>query len=148
MIFDRLANSNLYVPLHRGFAQAFEFLRRADLATLAEGRHDVDGDRLYVLIATAAGRGHDGAKMEAHRRYVDIQYVIRGTDEIGLKPTQECSDVELAYDDKRDVALWRDRPTNWLSVPPGSFTIFWPDDGHAPLGSTQETLKAVCKVAI
>lgn len=148
MIFDRLDNAWMYCGLHPAFARAFEFLRRADLPQLAEGRHDLDGDRLYVLIATAPGRGHEGAKLEAHRRYLDIQYVIRGADEIGLKPTAECGEVELAYDDSRDVALFRDRPTNWLTVPSGSFTIFWPDDGHAPLGSANETLKAVCKVAV
>lgn len=148
MVFDRLANSQLYVPMHKRFAAAFDFLRTADLASLADGDHEIDGRRLYVAIAGSPGRGRAGAKLESHRRYIDIQYVIRGADDIGLKPSAECQDVELEYEAAHDVALYRDAPTNWLLVPTGSFTIFYPDDAHAPLGTNQPVKKAVVKVQI
>ena len=147
MIFDRLENAALYEKMHPLFPQAFEFLRN-EARNREAGKHVLDGERLYVLIATAPGRGHDGAKLEAHRRYIDIQYVLKGTDDIGLKPTSRCEQVELEYDPKLEVALFLDKPTDWISVPEGSFTIFYPDDAHAPLGSTQETTKAVVKVEI
>ena len=148
MILDRLANAELYAALHPRFAAAFDFLRRSDLGQLADGKYELDGTRLYVLLATAPGRGHDGAKLESHQKYIDIQYVVRGVDDMGLKPVADCRDVELPYDASRDVALYRDRPISWVTVPAGSFTIFFPDDGHAPLGAADETVKAVVKVQI
>ena len=148
MIFDRLENAHLYHSLHPAFAKAFEFLRNADWSQLKDDRYDLDGDKLYVLVATVGGRGRIGSKLEAHRKYIDIQFVVRGSDDIGLKPTTDCRDVELPYEDSRDVSLFRDAPTNWVLVPSGSFTIFWPDDGHAPLGGNEVSTKAVAKVAV
>lgn len=148
MILDRLENADLYAGLHKRFAAAFQFLRSGRAATLADGEHELDGRKLYVILASAPGRGRAGAKLEAHRKYIDIQYVVRGADEMGLKPAAECRDVELPYEASRDVSLFRDQPTNWVVVPAGSFTIFYPDDGHAPLGASQEVKKAVVKVQI
>jgi YhcH/YjgK/YiaL family protein len=148
MIFDRLANAKLYLPVHKRFAAAFEFLQQKDLETLPDGEYPIEGKQLYVIVATTAGRGRTGAKLEAHRRYLDIQYVVRGQDDMGLKPTCECREVEMAYDASCDAALYRDPPTNWITVPAGSFTIFYPDDGHAPLGGEGTVTKAIVKVLI
>src|SRR5213078_3215226 len=78
VILDTLANAARYAQMHAGFARAFEFLTATDLAALASGRHAIDGDRLYVSIDHKDGRGEDGARLEAHRRYIDIQYTIDG----------------------------------------------------------------------
>lgn len=148
MIMDRLANAELYFAMHPRFAAAFRYLRTTDLQNLADGEHEIDGRKLFVSVASTPGRGRAGAKLEAHRKYIDIQFVIRGSDDIGLKPTAECRDVELDYDDGHDCSLFRDAPTNWVHVPTGSFTIFYPDDGHAPLGTSEPVKKAVVKVQI
>ena len=78
MITDILTNAERYTPLHPRFAAAFEFLRRPDLDTLSTGRHVIDGDELFVLIQRSSGRTREEAKLESHRRYIDIQYVIAG----------------------------------------------------------------------
>ncbi len=148
MILDRLENSELYFAMHQRFPAAFQFLRSGQLQKLADGEHELDGRRLYVSLATTPGREHAGTKLEAHRKYIDIHYVVRGSDEIGLKSVAECRQVESPYDDSGDWWQFLDRPTNWVSVPTGSFTIFYPDDGHAPLCTNQEVRKAVVKVQL
>lgn len=148
MILDRLANAERYAPLHPRFAAAFRFLGETDLAALADGRHELDGRELYVSVESIQGRGRAGAKLEAHRRYIDIQVAIAGRDEIGLKPVADCREVELAYDEDRDVALFRDRPESWVVLVPGSFAVFFPDDGHAPLAAAGPVRKVVVKVRI
>jgi len=148
MILDRLANADLYAPLHPLFAAAFRFLRETDFTKLPDGEHEIDGRRLYVSVASAQGRGRAGAKLEAHRRYIDIQVAIAGCDEIGLKPVADCRDVELAYDEGHDASLFRDRPENWISLPSGSFAVFFPDDGHAPLAVAGPVRKAVVKALV
>jgi biofilm protein TabA len=148
MVLDTLAASNRYAGMHPGFARAFEFLSAADLAALAPGRHEIDGDRLYVLIDRRDGRGDEGAQLEAHRRYIDIQYTIDGDERIGWMPLARCTAPDAPFNETKDVVLFADRPTTWVAVPPGSFAIFFPHDAHAPLAGHGLLKKAVVKIAV
>src|SRR3569833_2972041 len=148
MILDRIAEGQHYAPMHPLFARALAYLRDTDLKSLPIGKYELDGDRLFVLTQRPEGRTRAGAKLEAHRKYIDIQYVIEGNEAIGWRPTAECSQVELAYDSDRDVALFTDKPVSWFEVPPGSFSILWPHDAHAPLAAEGPVHKAVVKVAV
>ncbi|MBS0264119.1 MAG: YhcH/YjgK/YiaL family protein [Planctomycetes bacterium] len=145
-----MENAELYYPLNPGFAPACEYLRRTDFSALAHGRHEIDGDRLFVMINRVSGRGREGAKFESHRRYIDIQYTIAGPDEIGWKAVPECRQVEMPYDSQKDMGLFGDTPEIWVSVPPGHFAIFFPEDAHAPLGAPtiRPLVKAVMKIAV
>lgn len=148
MILDALEQAARYAPLHPGFAPAFEFLSDASLAQRETGKIELDGERLFVILSHDPGRGRQGAKLESHRRYIDIQYVVRGVDEMGYLPLAACEKVELAYDPQREVALYGDAPEAWIRVPEGRFVIFWPDDAHAPLGGQGPLIKAVVKIAV
>lgn len=148
MILDTLANAARYSRMHAGFARAFEFLAATDVAALAPGRQELDGNRLYVLIDHKDGRGEDGARLEAHRRYIDIQYTIDGDERIGWMPLAGCKAPDGPFDETKDVVLFSDRPTTWVAVPPGSFTIFFPHDAHAPLAGHGLLKKAVVKIAV
>lgn len=152
MVLDTLTNAERYMGLHPAFSAAFAFLRDAgwtQFAAAEQGsRHSLDGDRLYVSIDRADGRGRDGARLEAHRRYIDIQFTIEGQEEIGWKPLGTCEVTSIAYDDAKDVIFFSDRPDCWLSLPPGRFAIFFPDDAHAPLAGRGMLKKAILKIAI
>jgi YhcH/YjgK/YiaL family protein len=149
MILDTLAQSARYAALHPGFARAFTFLRETDVAALPAGRHPIDGDRIYVSIDHKEGRGREGARLEAHRRYIDIQFTIGGDEEIGWMPLAACGPASGAgYEENRDIAFFEPRPETWLSVPPRTFAIFFPEDAHAPLGGRGLLKKAIVKVAV
>ena len=98
MILDHISNACRYLDLHPEFQRAFSFLEAADFAALPDGRHDIKGDKCFVVVARGPGRGRRDAKLEAHRQYIDIQFAIEGTDEIGWKPTPHCSQIELPFD--------------------------------------------------
>ena len=148
MILDRIDNADRYAALHPAFAKAFDFLRRADLASLPTGKHEIDGSRIYALIETKPGRGRDGAKMEAHRKYIDIQFAIAGTDDMGWKSTGQCRLMQGEFDAEKDRAFYSDPPDAWIALPPGTFAVFFPEDAHAPLAGAGELHKAVVKVAV
>jgi biofilm protein TabA len=148
MIVDRLANAKKYYDMHPAFEEAFAFLRRSDLADLPEGRHEIDGSRLFCLISNGPGRSRAEAKLEAHRKYIDIQYVMAGADEMGWKPTAACVMSDVSYDPEKDIEFFKDVPDRWTPVPTGSFAIFFPIDAHAPLVSTGRIHKAVLKIAV
>ena len=104
---------------------------------------------MYVSIDHLQGRGREGARLEAHRRYIDIQFTINGHEEIGWKPLGDWSAATaVAFDAARDVTFFSDRPDSWLSLPAGHFAIFFPDDAHAPLAGRGSLKKAIVKIAI
>ncbi|MEW6509497.1 MAG: YhcH/YjgK/YiaL family protein [Bacteroidota bacterium] len=148
MICDQLGQARKYEPIHPRFAEAFRALVRSDLRSLPEGRHEVDGESLYLLIARNDGLPKTLAVLESHRRYIDIQFVIEGTDTMGWKPARECRVVSKEYDADRDVMFYGDVPATWLEVRSGMFAIFFPDDAHAPLVSEGRIHKAIVKVAV
>jgi biofilm protein TabA len=148
MILDTLTNAERYQDMHPGFARAFAFLARTDLEAMAAGRHEIDGDRMFVLIDHQDGRRNDGARLEAHRRYIDIQYTIDGQEEIGFAPLAVCRKPAGPFDEAKDIIFFEDRPMTWVTVPPGQFAIFFPHDAHAPLGGTGLLKKAIVKIAV
>lgn len=148
MIFDDLKNAARYHALHPGFRHGFEFLSQSGLAQLDGGRHELDGDRLFALVNRDPGRGHEGARLEAHRKYIDIQFLVDGCEEIGWRPTPECRQITEAYDDARDLMFFGDAPQSWINLPVGKFMVFFPEDAHAPLASRGDNLKVVVKVAV
>lgn len=146
MLIDHIENAERYYSLHPGFADGFAFLRRDDLAELPDGRHDIDGERLFAVVARVEGRGRDRSPLEIHRRYLDIQFVVGGEDCIGWAATSECRQVSLPYDGARDLGFFADRPMAWHEMRPGMFGIFYPEDAHAPLASCGPIHKVVLKV--
>lgn len=147
MILDILENASTYETLNPHFAKAFAFLRRPDLANLTEGRHEVDGDNVFAVVAKGVGRKPDEALIETHDNYIDIQFVLTGVDNIGWKARKDLGPVAEAKPEN-DVAFYEDAPTAWSSVGPGSFGIYFPEDGHLPMISDEELHKVIMKVAV
>ncbi|MCJ2163152.1 MULTISPECIES: YhcH/YjgK/YiaL family protein [unclassified Pseudodesulfovibrio] len=148
MILAPLENADLYANLHPRFAAAFAFLRREDLADLPEGRVEVDGDRLYAVVAKGPGRKVEDARIETHDQYIDIQFVLKGTDSMGWKPRRDLGPKTDASDPRSDVAFYADAPTVWTEVTPGMFAVYFPEDAHMPMISDGELHKVIMKVAV
>ena len=148
MILDTLHQADRYIALHPLFAQAFDYLRNTDFLALAPGRHAVRGEDVFVIVEACAGRTRAAAQLECHRRYIDIQLVLEGVDEMGWKPVAACVDPATDYDAARDIRFFNDAPTSWVATPPGAFCLFFPDDAHAPLVSTGFIRKVVVKIAV
>lgn len=148
MIHDDIEHAGIYEALHPGLGRAFAFLCRRDLADLPPGRHPIDGDRVYAMVAKGAGRSAAEALLEAHDRYLDIQYVLSGVDDMGYKPREACSRPSGEYDPRGDVAFFSDEPEVWLNMRPGRFAVFFPQDAHMPMVSMGELHKVIVKVAV
>jgi biofilm protein TabA len=145
MILDCLDNWKRYVDAHPLFAKAFEFLLRKDLAALPPGRHEIDGDRLYAVVVKADGAGRAKAALEAHRKYIDIQFLLSGADEMGWRPLAECKGSK-GFDAAKDLEFFTDPAAAWCAVRPGDLAVFFPSDAHAPGGGTGPVHKVVVKV--
>lgn len=143
MILDHLVNYQRYADLHPAFARAFEFL--AEMSPDMEGTYELDGRNLYCIVEATTGRGREGRKMEVHRKYIDIQYVVSGKDVMGWDSVEEDAPGE-DYNEEKDIRFIDPVPVAWLDVPTGYFAIFYPEDAHMPLACDNEMKKVVVKV--
>jgi YhcH/YjgK/YiaL family protein len=147
MIFDTITNADRYAPLHPLFPRAFEFIRDTDLLALAPGRYPIVGDDLFVIVESVAGRSRAEAKLECHRKYIDIQLVLEGVDEMGWKALADCREPVADYSVEKDIQFFSDAPASWIATPPSAFCIFFPEDAHAPLVASGNIRKLIFKIA-
>jgi biofilm protein TabA len=148
MILDSLNNCANYINLLPLFEKAFTYLRSENLEGLEPGKYELEGDNLFAIVADANGIAKEEAKLEVHRKYLDIQYIIAGTDHMGWKPLAYCEEVATVYDEEKDFALFADKTETWFDVPAGYFAIFFPSDAHAPMTTLDKVKKVVVKVAV
>lgn len=148
MILSTIELAYRYADCHHGLSRGFEFLQTTKLNQLGDGKHEIDGERLFAIVAHDQGRGRSGATLEAHRKYIDIQYVIDGDETIGWQPLALCREVKQDYNSETDVALFLERPPTWFDLAPRSFAVFFPEDAHAPLAAEGSVHKVVIKVAV
>ncbi len=148
MILTTLEKCSQYAHCHPGLRGGFEFLRTSSLADFPDGKHEIDGSQLFAIFAHDQGRGQEGAWLEFHRRYIDIQVALSGAEVIGWQPLASCQEVKQAYDAERDLGFFLDRPRSWFELAPGSLAIFFPEDAHAPLAASGPVHKVVIKVAV
>lgn len=150
MIAAPLAYADKQTPGLDAFTRAFAFLRRADIATLAEGRHPIDGDTVFALVQRYATEAPAEPKFEAHRAYIDVQFVAEGEEVIGWAPLAWL-ELEEAYDKGRDACFGRACAWTPVRLRKGDFAVFYPEDAHAPRlaqGAPGQVTKVVVKIAI
>lgn len=151
MILDTLANSSRYESLNSRFAKAFAFLRTVD-GTQSPGRVDLDGDRCFALVQTYETKPIEKALFEAHRRYIDVQFIHSGRETILWAPLSAMKEETMAYDETKEAALWKLVPdVTPLHLSAGQFAILYPQDAHAPCvewDKAEQVFKVVIKVAV
>jgi len=147
MILDCLDNAERYFCTNPHFKKAFEFLKTSNVKEL-EGTIEIDGDRVYAMVIKAEGQGHEGAELELHKKYIDIQFCVEGIQEFGWKPAHECVTVTKEFDEEGDYGFFGEEPDLWIPVKPGQFAIFFPWDGHTPKGGKGYLHKVLVKVAV
>ena len=148
MILDNLENLRSYFPLHHGFAKAFDFLCRADLNVLQPGKYTIDGENIFAIIVNEKGKDKEDGSLEIHRKYIDIQFVLSGTDEMGWKPKGLCSCPQDNFDEDKDLQFFNDKPDSWIAVQPNSYAIFFPEDAHMAMFSEEIIHKVIIKIAV
>ena len=146
MIIDTIENLGKYVTLNPLFADVFEFLKNNDLQTIEEGKHFIKDKDLFVNIQVAKGKTQDAAVLETHIEMIDIQIPITCEETFGYTPLCDLPDFE--YNAEKDITKYGDtKAQTYVTVKPGQFVIFFPQDGHAPCIINQpEIKKAIFKV--
>jgi len=138
-------------PGIKGLERAFEFLARTDLAALPLGRTDIEGNDVFLTVSEAETRPPEHVKFEAHRRYIDIQLVVRGQESIGYAPVASLVSAE-PYDATKDIEFFSvPQESAAIALRAGDFVVFAPGDGHRPslhLDGPHVSRKVVVKVSV
>jgi YhcH/YjgK/YiaL family protein len=148
MILDRIENAAFYYPVHKRFRSAFDYLHSIDVHTLPVGRHEVDGADLYALVQQYDTKPKEQCVWEAHRRYIDLQYLVQGAEGFICANIHHLQQGE--YDDARDV-LRLQGEGDFITVRSGSFILLLPEDAHRPcmvVGEPAPIRKIVLKIAM
>ena len=149
MIADRLDRAAQYAGLPKRIRTALEWLRATDLAALPVGRIDLEGDKLFALVQEYDTKPMSEGLWEAHRSYIDVQYVVRGVERMGYTPVETIT-VTKPYDAEKDY-LNGTGPGAFIEAPAGMVFVLWPGDAHMPgmrVDGPVPVRKIVLKVAV
>lgn len=146
MVIDKIENLEKYASLNPLFAQAIEFLKSTDLNAHEIGKVKLQGDDLVVNFAQARSKTKEEAKLETHNRFIDIQIPLDGVEVMGYTPRADLPDAE--YNAEKDITFYPGLAESYLTIKPGMFAIFFPEDGHAPGVTPDGVKKVIVKVLV
>lgn len=147
MILDTVDNAGLYLDVHPLFPEAFEFLSSIDRDSIDPGVYEIRGRELYVIVSRSSAQPEAAPKLEAHRKYIDLQVTLRGRYDIGWRSLDACKNTAVPYDGEKDIVVLDDAPECWLALTEGRFAVFFPEDAHAPRPPEGDLVKAIFKIA-
>ena len=147
MIIDRIENYALY-PFGSLWEKSFEFLQTLSPKT-EDGKRILLGEDLFAGIDRYNTKTRDTAKLETHQTYVDIQVLLSGSECLEVFPKKDLT-VSEPYDAERDAAFYQvphEAPVK-ITLTPGQFVVFFPDDAHMPCLMDGDSPQPVQKVVI
>ena len=151
MIYDSLENFDSYAALFpEQWAAVKKFL---STGTIPErGRHDLIPDgKLYVNVQHYSPHAYDADKLEYHRKYIDIQLLLLGEEEIIYSSLDGLDEVS-PYAENGDCGMARLEEGRGVRLPlkVGNFAVFFPEEGHMPgVGNPDSAVvKAVVKLRV
>ena len=135
--------------MHPLFARAFDYLKNEDLNSLEDGTTDLGGG-LKVIVSSKKGKTPEESlsKFECHDQNIDIQFCVKGVENIGWKPREKCTLPNGDYNPEKDVRFYKDSPDMYFQLTDNQFVIFYPNDVHAPMIGNDIIKKIVFKVKI
>jgi YhcH/YjgK/YiaL family protein len=140
----------LYHKNPRHWDQAFHFLKTADLKNLPLGKQELEGEHLFVSVAEYYGKQKPDALYESHKKYIDIQYIIKGEEIMGLITLDKVT-VKEPYNEEKDIAFYDYDGGEYIKATPGNFFLFFPEDVHRPSITTGDSVlvkKIVVKLRV
>jgi biofilm protein TabA len=128
---DKLEFAKQYHKNKALWDKAFAYLRDTDLEKLAPGKYPIEGNDVFASVTEGPTKDIQNAKCESHIKYIDLQYVIKGKEKMGVSPVSEVKNI-APYDSTKDIAFYDGTGNKFYEAKPGTFFIFFPNDAHRP----------------
>lgn len=126
--YEELKN---YKPVLKYLESALECVEQLRKEQFPAGRHEYEGGFLFVQRGKT--KAYERDKYEVHRKYIDVQYLIEGCEEVIYSPLRRLKSVVL-YNEADDIEFLEDKEEKpaFLTVREGMCYIAFPEDGHMP----------------
>ncbi|MEX4028114.1 Putative sugar isomerase [Haemophilus influenzae] len=152
MIISSLTSPNFKVGLPKVIAEICDYLNTLDLNALENGRHDIN-DQIYMNVMEPETEEPSSKKAELHHEYLDVQVLIRGTENIEVGATYPNLSKYEDYNEADDYQLCADIDDKFtVTMKPKMFAVFYPYEPHKPCcvvnGKTEKIKKLVVKVPV
>jgi YhcH/YjgK/YiaL family protein len=128
----------------------FRLLESTAFLGLEPGRHEVAGDNLFYMINQYVTKEAESVKFEAHRKYIDLQYVTDGEEIIGVAGFEHARETD-PYIAEKDVAFYTVSKAEYFKASPSEYFVFFPEDLHQPgvmVGDPLAVKKIVFKILL
>lgn len=152
MIHTTFSEIQRYASLNPFFGKAFEALSELKKESFVKGRHEVDGDNIYINAIEYDTNPEEKCIFEAHRKYIDVMLLLEGEEQIGYTPLRNCKNITMEYNEKDECCLAKLEPEMMkVHMLPGDVCILFPEDAHAPsirCGEVSHVKKLIAKVIL
>ncbi|MBE7056003.1 MAG: DUF386 domain-containing protein [Ruminococcaceae bacterium] len=146
MIFDNLENCELYYDLNKNMNIAFDFIKEAVEKNYDIGRYEILGTDVFAFIQEYTTKPSCEGMYEGHKNYIDIQYIVSGTEIIEVYDINKGK-VKVKYDSTKDIGFYHDiEKASFGVVESNEYGIFLPKDLHKPgisFGNVTEKIKKI-----
>jgi YhcH/YjgK/YiaL family protein len=146
MIADILKNRHIYEAISPGIKTALEYIAKTDFSVMEPGRYELDGSNIFVLVQAYDSIPREQGKWECHKKYIDIQYIAEGVEQIGCNNTDKMK-ITTEYNPEKDIAFLSGEG-DYITFSKGSYGIFFPDDAHQPKIAVNNKPGKVKKVVV
>ena len=133
MILDQLKNAKQYEGIHAGVDKALEAMKQYTSDNYPLGKVEIDGDNVFLLLNCYETRAKEESKAEAHRKYIDVMYMVEGAETIYVKSVDSLKHITAEYTPEMEALLGdTDEDATAVRLEAGSFVVLFPQDAHSP----------------
>ncbi|MFQ3549131.1 MAG: YhcH/YjgK/YiaL family protein [Armatimonadota bacterium] len=149
MIIDHIRNHELYEGLSPMIQKALRYLAQTNFDEMEAGKYEIEGDKLFAIVQDYQTKKIEDKKWEAHKEYVDVQYIAKGKELMGWVDIEKIKSQD-EYNPEKDIFFCK-ADGDFVTADEGVFVIFAPQDVHMPgvaIDSPDDVRKVVVKVKI
>ena len=146
MIYDTILYAKRYRGIHPGIDRVLKEVTAYTPDNYPGGRISLEGDDIYLNLAEYDTHSIAEGMAEAHQEYIDVMYMVEGTEVIYVKPVDRLNHVTKEYDPAIEASLADiDEDGCEVRLEQGDFIILFPEDAHAPAchADRQEHVKKI-----
>ena len=105
MILDHIDNCQMYYGVHKDFEKAFGFIQDFLKHPLENGKYEIDGENVFATVSDC--ELHETGNMEAHNKYIDIQFLVKGREIIKVI-NRNCLEIKEDLTPGKDVIFYKE----------------------------------------
>ena len=149
MIFGNINHEKTYAKLDKDLFNCLEYTKNNNLVKLEKGSYEIDGKNIFVNIVEYDTCEKEDRFWEAHKKYIDIHFMIKGREKIELNFIENLTKKE--YEEEGDFLQLDGESNSYVELCEGDFLICYPEDAHMTslkVDEKENIKKAIFKVII